>query len=716
MERRIRLISLVLLPVVITATAFLALASAEPAAQTAPEASACLADLSKWIEPTVIDYGQSTSVTLVVSSTCPAEALPVDLVILADESNSMTPPERSARIPTPIEPTKRPTPLPTGATPPKPTEPPPPDPNVTPGSTPGGSQRGGEPPFCNPVPNDGGIIQPTSPVEPTKGPTRVGPPTDIPPPGPVQNDPGQPGDPGPITTQPAVQPTMTTEELEPSGGDNEIRNVQEFVQDLMRRKEIANDMESGRLRMGFVAFSKRARIRQSLTNEASRITSAASRMRSGEITKIDIAMREAERILSRGEKGDEDRVQVILILSDFQFCDRDTTIARRLGRDMIVVTQGFGVRNYDIRKVYDIASDHRYAFQRARVDGFIDIYEDELGLSRPVIMDTLVVTDQLEANMSLIPGSVDPPTVTITGQLLEWQFTQPAMPLTLGYEVKPEAAGLLPISVDAAAAYTDTEGLIGSGPFPPVSVEVNPPTPTPTATSTSTPTPTATNTPTATPTPGPRYMPIAYRNWPEPTPTPTITVCIPEEQTVDLALVIDTSTSMSDPTHPGGMIKLDAAIEAAEELVSLMKPEDQVSVIGFNKTANLATPLTSDKPTVRAALASLPGTQAQGTSIDVGLEVALHELLSSRHRAENHRSIVLVTDGRQTGLGGNAAVRAVAQQIRAAEIKLITVGLGSDVDEVLLREIASNPELYFPAPNADELKDIYREIARVIPC
>jgi Mg-chelatase subunit ChlD len=245
---------------------------------------------------------------------------------------------------------------------------------------------------------------------------------------------------------------------------------------------------------------------------------------------------------------------------------------------------------------------------------------------------------------------------------------------------------------------------------------VAPPTPTPTATNTPTPTATATNTPTATPTPGPQYFPIAYRNWPEPTPTPEVTECIPEEQTVDLALVIDTSTSMSDPTHEGGQPKLQAAIEAAEELVALMKPEDQVTVIGFNRAANVATQLTGDKLQVRWALSTLPGTQAQGTWIDLGLTAALDELESPRHKPGNQRSIVLVTDGHQTGPGGNAAVRAVADQIRAADIKLITVGLGSDVDEALLREIATSPELYFPAPNAEELKDIYREIARVIPC
>jgi hypothetical protein len=382
----------------------------------------------------------------------------------------------------------------------------------------------------------------------------------------------------------------------------------------------------------------------------------------------------------------------------------------------IVVAVGFGVRDYDRPKLSDIAGGSRNVIERARVDRVVAIYDDILAGSVSVKVDELTIRDELQSNMSLVAGSADPPTVTITGQLLQWQLSQPSFPLTLGYRVEPLDYGLHPISVKAEASFTDTEQLIGAGTFPTVSVQVRDPTPTWTPTNTPTPTATSTSTPTATPTPGPVFLPITYQNWPVPTPTPSPTVCVPEEQTVDVALVIDTSTSMSDPTEDGGQPKLEAAIEAAEELVKLLKPDDQVTVVGFNRTAHLATQLTSDKARVRYALSTLPGKQAQGTSIDLGLAEALAELQSPRHVDGNHRSIILVTDGHNTGIGGNAAVRAVAQQIHTAGITLITVGLGSDADEALLREIASSPELYFPAPNADELVDIYKEIARYIPC
>jgi hypothetical protein len=277
---------------------------------------------------------------------------------------------------------------------------------------------------------------------------------------------------------------------------------------------------------------------------------------------------------------------------------------------------------------------------------------------------------------------------------------------------------LVPVSERAEAAWTDTEGLPGVVPFPEVDIEVlfQTATPTFTPTPTFTLTPTATSTPTATPTPAPQYLPILFRSWPEPTPTPVPTECIPEEQTVDVALVIDTSTSMSDPTQAGGQPKLQAAIGAAQELVNLLKPEDQTAVIGFNRNVTVATELTGDRARIVNALQSLPATQAEGTWIDLGLQAGLAELTGPRHKSENNRSIVLVTDGRQTNPGGPQAVRDAAQAIKDAGIRLITVGLGSDVDEQLLREIASRPEDFFRAPNAEDLLNIYRDIANYIPC
>ncbi|MFN2115151.1 MAG: VWA domain-containing protein, partial [Anaerolineae bacterium] len=594
-----------------------------------PEASTCTIDLSKWVDPDHVILGGTTDVTLVVSGTCPAKPLPVDLVILADESTSMTRAQNPGGDPFPTMP-----PEPTGT----------PDLETPPVVTPptGGERtpdpREGEPPFCHPSGNFEATPSPT--------PTRRWPPWRTPTPEPPS---------GP-------KPTPIGEY---AGSSDQIREIQSWVSDFLGRPEIERDFASGRLRMGFVAFSDRARIRQELSDDPGDIESAARRMRGSGVTRINLGTREVERILmgdgARLEQGDEGRIKVVIILSDFEFCQRDM---QRFDRDVYVFTAGFDVRDYDRPKMFDMATGREYVSERHQVRDTIQYYEPLAVGGMPVAIDQMTVQDRLDDRMSLLPDTVDPPTVTITGQLLEWQFDAPTLPMTLGYTVEPlMGGGLISVSQQAGAVWVDSEAGAGSGDFPDVAVWVDIHTETPTPTATDTPTPTPTDTPTATPTatPADLYLPITFKIWPEVLPTPTI--CVPELQKMDVALVIDTSTSMSNSTQEGGKPKIDAAIEAAQELVSMLKPADQTAVIGFNVDATVVQTLTTDKALVASGLQSLTATQAQGTSIDAGLRAGLEELSSERRQVGSHRVIVLVTDGVQTGPGGEEAVRQAAQEI-----------------------------------------------------
>jgi Mg-chelatase subunit ChlD len=498
-----------------------------------------------------------------------------------------------------------------------------------------------------------------------------------------------------------------------------VREEKQWVREFMNLQTVQDDLDSGLLRVGFVSFNKRARVRIPLTSESSRIIGGANRMRGDEVTRINQGLRYAERMLNgSGSRKKEERAKIIVILSDFQFCRRDMRFS---SNDVEVVAVGFGVRSADIRNMYQLATKRQYVVDRRNMKQISDIYRYDLALYRPTLLDQLIVRDQLADNMTLVAGSVNPPTVTITGQVIQWQIQQPSDPLTLTYRVEPQEAGVHPISARAEVTWTDTAGLVGNAQFPSASVEVIPPTPTPTPTFTPTPTPTATATSTPTPTPGPRYLPITFKLWPPPTPTmtplPTPTVCKPSEQIVDVALAIDTSTSMSESTADGKQ-KLAAAIEAGIELVRLLKSQDQSAVVGFNRVATLASVLTTDKDQAARALLSLPGTQQSGTRIDRGLQESYDEMISPRHRPNASSSIVLVTDGRQ--MGPIDAVYEIADQIHSRDITLITVGLGTDVDAQLLTDIASRTDdgepLYFAAPNAEDLLDIYRYIADYIPC
>jgi hypothetical protein len=60
------------------------------AAQTAPGSSPCDLQLSKWADPTTLELGDDTTLTLVVGSDCPSRPVPLHVALTIDASSSMT--------------------------------------------------------------------------------------------------------------------------------------------------------------------------------------------------------------------------------------------------------------------------------------------------------------------------------------------------------------------------------------------------------------------------------------------------------------------------------------------------------------------------------------------------------------------------------------------------------------------------------------------------
>jgi Ca-activated chloride channel homolog len=145
----------------------------------------------------------------------------------------------------------------------------------------------------------------------------------------------------------------------------------------------------------------------------------------------------------------------------------------------------------------------------------------------------------------------------------------------------------------------------------------------------------------------------------------------------------------------------------------LQLPDDRAALVSFNDQAALEQELTGDKALLLGKLDALR-TQT-GTRIDLGLDVATRELTGPRAVPANNRVIVLLTDGRPTGVE-NAAVVAAADAAKAAGIRLYTIGLGNDLDADLLRQIATSPRGFFSAPSAADLAGIYGAIAYTIQC
>ena len=232
--------------------------------------------------------------------------------------------------------------------------------------------------------------------------------------------------------------------------------------------------------------------------------------------------------------------------------------------------------------------------------------------------------------------------------------------------------GLYPPVTSARAEYLDSAGDWQSEPFPPFpAVEVLPP---------------VTHS---------IYLPALARG-----------ACLTPAPGADVVLALDTSDSMR-----GG--KLAEAVAGATAFLDLLDPQvDQAAVVGYDHEASVARDLTSDLPSVAAALSGLR--TGHGTRIDRGIEVAAEVALGRLHRTASTSVVVLLSDGRQVEAPGTAIT--AAGLARRAGIALFTVALGADADSGLMGAVAGDGAPAFVAPTADNLPRTYAAIAGSVRC
>ena len=458
------------------------------------------------------------------------------------------------------------------------------------------------------------------------------------------------------------------------------------------------DMNLSVSRIAVVSFNDTAKVEQGLTQHAELLQRAIMGLTAEGGTKIDRGLLSARAELGRRRRPVGRPIFVVLSdgSSDLSDAKEQADIAKERGVEIYSV----GIQAWE-RLMREIATDddHYFSTDSARLlYGIFDRIAQRV--TATALFKSIDVSDQVPENMRYVPGSAEPPAVWDAAQrMLRWSITDvPFNGFALSYELEPTEAGEWPTNVRAWGDFVDGYGKTGRVDFPVPTVRVFGPPATP-VTPGATPGVTATpGSATATPSPsvGRRaiLIPLALRER-----------CKPGQKHADVVLVMDTSSSMRGA-------KLSAAKEAAKLFVaSLALPADRVGLVAFDSSARLVTELTTDATLLGTAIDSLA--VRPGTRIDLGLDEARGELGGPRHLSDNAAVIVLLTDGRQDD---GELVRASARAARDQGVVIFAIGLGSDVDQSLLVDVAGGRGQTYLAPGPRDLAEIYSRIAVQVPC
>jgi Mg-chelatase subunit ChlD len=190
------------------------------------------------------------------------------------------------------------------------------------------------------------------------------------------------------------------------------------------------------------------------------------------------------------------------------------------------------------------------------------------------------------------------------------------------------------------------------------------------------------------------------------------TIC---EMDLNVMIVIDVSGSMANdiPT------KLSQVQINANNFIGNLRNNDKSGVVSFSGIATLEKGLSTDHASTQSVIDGLVAFGA--TNIGDAIYTANQELISEDDISDAARIEILLTDGKANrpngdGINENSADLALAleRSLEAADngITIFTIGVGNEVNEVMLQTIADNTGgTYYFIPTAGELEDIFNQIS-----
>jgi Mg-chelatase subunit ChlD len=194
--------------------------------------------------------------------------------------------------------------------------------------------------------------------------------------------------------------------------------------------------------------------------------------------------------------------------------------------------------------------------------------------------------------------------------------------------------------------------------------------------------------------------------WPNPI-AKTIKSC---EIPSDVVIAIDISSSMNNNDVSSSSQPISKVLKAASDFAGSLKKDDQVAVITFGNEAELVTSLTNVQGDVLSKITEIETAPETGsTNIISALKLAQAELGSGRHNTNSQKILVVLTDSVAT----TSPVASVGQEmvkLTSSGIGVYSIGLGVDIDESLVENLASVEDNSHFSISGDDLEQIYSKI------
>jgi Ca-activated chloride channel family protein len=180
---------------------------------------------------------------------------------------------------------------------------------------------------------------------------------------------------------------------------------------------------------------------------------------------------------------------------------------------------------------------------------------------------------------------------------------------------------------------------------------------------------------------------------------------------LNLALVLDVSGSMHE--YDGtDQKRIERVRQAAAAAIDKLKPNDRIAIIAFAQDAKILLPSTTlaDRAPIDRVISDIENADVDpgGTAMDLGLQLALAEV-DKNTAAGLLSQIVLLTDGETSG---EQLCRQLAQQAAQKKIHLTVMGVGTEWNATLLKDLAKLSDgkwYYIDVNQAQETQRVFLE-------